>query len=46
MKLTQDIQPRGMYSAYVESPFDIGKKDLICAGFLIQAECQALIRRL
>ena len=45
MKLTQDIQPRGMYSAYVESPFDIGKKDLEKAGYkIISLEENTLLR--
>ena len=45
MKIIQDIQPRGMYSAYVGAPFDKAKQDLESKGYsIISLEQNARLR--
>ena len=45
MKIIQDIQPRGMYSAYVDAPFDKAKQALEKDGYsIISLEQNARLR--
>ena len=45
MEIIQDIQPRGMYSAYVDASFDKAKQDLESKGYsIISLEQNARLR--